>query len=268
MFKIGDFSRLSQVSVKTLRFYDEMGLLKPGEVDEFTGYRYYSADQMPKLYRILAVKDLGLSLEQIREMLNDGLSASEIRDMLKAKKAEIEQTLMDEEARLMRIRIRMSQIELEDKMPKYDVLLKTLEPRLVASIRQPMDDSTNLGALFAETAKYIDAEGAKQAGPGIILYHDAEDGLEAETAFPISTALAGNERVKVYELPRVEHAACLVYKGTHEAMGEASRAIANWIEDNGYRVSGPNRVLFLECADDESAAGESVVETQFPVEKA
>ena len=65
MIRIGDFSKLSRVSVKTLRFYDEMGLLKPVEVDRFTGYRYYEFDQLPRLYRILALKDLGFSLEEI-----------------------------------------------------------------------------------------------------------------------------------------------------------------------------------------------------------
>ncbi|HEY4723320.1 MAG TPA: helix-turn-helix domain-containing protein, partial [Anaerolineae bacterium] len=91
MFKIGDFSKLSQVSVKTLRYYDEIGLLRPGEIDRFTGYRYYSADQLHRLNRILALKDLGLTLEQIDQLLNGDLSAADIRGMLKLKRAEIEQ---------------------------------------------------------------------------------------------------------------------------------------------------------------------------------
>lgn len=61
MFKIGEFSKLSQVSVKALRYYDELGLLKPASVDRFTAYRYYSADQRPRLNRILALKDLGIA---------------------------------------------------------------------------------------------------------------------------------------------------------------------------------------------------------------
>lgn len=89
MLRIGDFSKLSLVSVKTLRYYDELGLLKPVRVDDTTGYRYYSADQLPRLHRILALKDLGLSLEQVGELLRDNLTAEEIRGMLRLKVAEV-----------------------------------------------------------------------------------------------------------------------------------------------------------------------------------
>jgi DNA-binding transcriptional MerR regulator len=91
MIKIGDFSKLSLVSIKTLRYYDEMGLLKPVHVDQFTGYRYYSADQLSRLHRILALKDLGFSLEQIARVLNEGVSAEQLRGMLRLRQAEAQQ---------------------------------------------------------------------------------------------------------------------------------------------------------------------------------
>ena len=91
MIRIGDFSKLSRVSIKTLRFYDGMGLLKPIEVDRFTGYRYYEFDQLATLYRILALKDLGFSLEEIGRLLDGDLSTEQMRGMLKLRKAEIRQ---------------------------------------------------------------------------------------------------------------------------------------------------------------------------------
>ena len=94
MIKIGDFARLAEVSIVTLRHYDEIGLLKPVSVDKFTGYRYYSIEQLPRLNRILALKDLGFSLEQISTMLN-GISLEEMRGMLKLRHAEQEQILAD-----------------------------------------------------------------------------------------------------------------------------------------------------------------------------
>jgi DNA-binding transcriptional MerR regulator len=111
MFKIGEFSRISQVSAKTLRYYDEIGLLTPARVDRFTGYRYYSADQLPRLNRILALKDLGLSLEQIAALLDDDLPPAEIRGMLRLKRVEIQQHLEEEQARLARVEARLKQIE-------------------------------------------------------------------------------------------------------------------------------------------------------------
>ena len=92
MIKIGEFSKLVQVPV-TLRYYDQVGLLKPVEVDRFTGYRYYSAEQLPRLHRILALKGLGFSLEQIGGVLAEGLSPEQMRGMLRLRHAQISQQL-------------------------------------------------------------------------------------------------------------------------------------------------------------------------------
>jgi DNA-binding transcriptional MerR regulator len=100
MFKIGDFSKLSRVSIKALRLYDEMRLLKPIQVDQFTSYRYYCASQLPRLNRILAFKDLGFSLEQILKLLDEDLSLAEIRGMLRLKQAELQNYIETEQARL------------------------------------------------------------------------------------------------------------------------------------------------------------------------
>src|SRR5689334_16320154 len=102
MIKIGDFARLSQVSVVTLRYYDEQDLLKPVKVDAFTGYRFYSAEQLPRLNRILALKDLGFSLDQVKLMLADGLTLEQLRGMLNAQRDEIEKRLSGEQERLVR----------------------------------------------------------------------------------------------------------------------------------------------------------------------
>ena len=110
MLKIGDFSQLAQVSVRALRIYDEMGLRKPVHVDRFSGYRYYEAEQLPRLNRIIALKDLGLSLEQISQLLNDNLSAEQLRGMLMMKQADLEQELKEGKLRLMRVAARLRQI--------------------------------------------------------------------------------------------------------------------------------------------------------------
>src|SRR5512136_1668041 len=127
MIKIGDFSKLSFVSVRTLRYYEEMGLLKPVEVDRFTGYRYYSVDQLPRLNRILALKDLGFALEQIAQMLDEGVPPAQLRGMLRMKQAEIRQQVGEEQARLVRVEARLRQIEQEGKMPTFEVVVKKIE---------------------------------------------------------------------------------------------------------------------------------------------
>ena len=116
MFKIGEFAQMTQVSAKALRLYDEMGLLKPARVDPFTDYRFYSADQLPRLHRIIALKELGFSLEQIKPMLDERISAEQIKGMLMLKRAETAQAMQAEQARLLRIEARLQLIELEGKM--------------------------------------------------------------------------------------------------------------------------------------------------------
>jgi DNA-binding transcriptional MerR regulator len=120
MFKISEFARFTQASAKALRLYDELGLLKPAHVDPFTEYRYYSADQLPRLHRIIALKELGFSLEQIKPMLDERVSADQIKGMLMLKRAEAAQAMQAEQARLMRIEARLQRIELEGKMSPYD----------------------------------------------------------------------------------------------------------------------------------------------------
>src|SRR5437868_10010490 len=133
MFKIGDFSRLSLVSVKALRYYDELGLLKPARVDESTGYRYYAASQLTRLNRILAMKDMGLSLEQIALLLDQELTPDQIRGMLRLKQVELRQQLVEGQARLVRIEAWLQAFEQEVTMPA--IASSTLNMSAVATNR-------------------------------------------------------------------------------------------------------------------------------------
>jgi DNA-binding transcriptional MerR regulator len=124
MFKIGEFSKIAQVSGRLLRYYDEIGLLKPEHTDPWTGYRYYTAGQLPRLNRILALKELGLSLDHIQRLLDSAIGADEIRSMYLERKAQLEQSLRDELARLRSVQLRLDQLERQgaDWMP--DVVIK------------------------------------------------------------------------------------------------------------------------------------------------
>ena len=123
MFKIGDFSQIGQISVRMLRYYDQMGLLKPSHVDESSGYRYYTIDQLPRLNRIAALKDFGLTLQQINNLLTEDLPLERLQTMLKQKQKDIQSQLQEEMARLTRIATRLHQIEHENEPLHYDVAL-------------------------------------------------------------------------------------------------------------------------------------------------
>jgi DNA-binding transcriptional MerR regulator len=111
MFKIGDFSQMGQISVRMLRHYDKMDLLKPSHIDESSGYRYYTIDQLPRLNRIAALKDLGLTLQQITNLLAEDLPLERLQAMLEKKQQDIQTQMREEMARLNRIAARLRQIE-------------------------------------------------------------------------------------------------------------------------------------------------------------
>jgi predicted transcriptional regulator YdeE len=270
MFKIGDFSRLAQVSVKTLRYYDRLGLLKPSWIDRYSGYRYYTAAQLPRLNRILALKDLGFTLDQVKRLLQDDLPVAELRGMLRMKQTELEDQLQEEQARLTRVEARLRQIEREGALPDYDVALKSTPLQHVAGIRQVISGFLQLPRLFDELHAYLRAHNVlpEPGGPRLAIYYDAEyreQGVDVEAAVPLPKALPGARRVLVHELPAVDEMACVVHHGAFESLDETYKSLMTWIEANGYRVVGPNRNVYLQAPG--GAADEHITEVQFPVQK-
>jgi len=144
MLKIGDLSKLGQVSVRMLRHYDQLGLLKPVQIDKFTGYRYYSVEQLARLNRILFFKDLGFSLQQIKDLLDNNMPNDQLRGMLMIKQVELERDVQDSHARLARIEARLQQIEQEGKLPPYEVTTKSAEAMVIASVRQLVPKPQNM----------------------------------------------------------------------------------------------------------------------------
>ena len=270
MFRIGDFSKLSRVSVKTLRYYDEVGLLKPARVDRFTNYRYYSVEQLHRLHRILALKDLGFPLEQIAQLLDEGVPLSQLQGMLRMRQADIQQKVREERERLARVEARLNQIEKEDKMSTYEVVIKKVEPLHVASVRDTVPAYDQQGPLFEELSTYLAEKGAKWVGPPLTMYHDTEyreSDVDIEVCAPVMPSVAGNERVSVRELPGVETMACMVHQGSYsKGFHAAYGALMSWIEANGYRIVGPNREIYLKGGEDPNDES-YVTEIQFPVAK-
>ena len=266
MLKIGEFSRLVDVPVKTLRYYDEIGLFKSDYIDEQTGYRFYSFEQLPRLNRLLALKDLGLSLSQIDQMLQENLSADQLRGMLLQKQVELEELARDIRERVARVEARLSLIEMEDKMPDYEVVIKTVEPVLVASSQEAIPDYETIGPVMGRLYNRIVAHIVKHkgqfAGPGITVWHE---NLKAEASLPIKKTIPEGDDVKIRELPG-DQMACLVHHGGFEGFPQAYQAGVQWIEANGYEITGPSREVYLQFRPDGNPK-DYVTEIQFPVAK-
>jgi len=270
MLKIGDFSRLSRVSVKALRYYDEIGLLKPVEVDRFTGYRYYSADQLPRLNRIVTLKDLGLSLEEVSQLLDESLTADRTMAILRAKQTEIEQRLLDGQGQLAKLEEWLKTVEKEVKMPAYEVVIKKVDRQTVVSVRDVIPTYGDVGQLFGEVFGYLGSQGVAPIGPPLAIYHDGEyreKDVDVEVAVPVAGKVPGNKRVKYQELPAVARMACAIHKGDYSGIGQAYNAVMSWVDKNGYRVTDCNREVYLQGPGQGDPAS-YVTEIQFPVEKA
>jgi DNA-binding transcriptional MerR regulator len=219
--QIGDFSKLSFVTVKALRYYDEIGLLKPERVDEFTGYRYYSAAQLPRLSRILALKNMGLSLEEIAQLLREDVPVTSILDLLHTKQSEIKGRLDLEMERLNRVEEWLKQTETEGKMPDYEVVIKKVKPQKVLSVRRVLPNFGHLSELFSAIGPYLGQVHAPVKGPPFAIFHDKEfkeADADVEVGFPLWREIKTSGEFKSYELEGYEMAS-LVYKGPYEAAG-------------------------------------------------
>lgn len=263
MFKIGDFSRLAQVTVKALRHYDRLDLLRPEQIDPDSGYRFYTAAQLPRLYQILALKDLGFSLQQVGQLLDADLSPGQLREMLRQKGAEVRAAIGTEQRRLTLIEERLRQIEA--RVIEYPVTLKAVGAVQIASLRAILPAYTAVGALFGELLAY-QRRHQLAAGEWISIWHDGEyreTDIQAEVAFATATPLPPHERISLAELPAVETMACVNYRGAMRGIGAAHEALVAWLAREGYRLAGPNRTVALDVTGPPSAEG--VVELQYPV---
>lgn len=257
MFRIGDFSRLSRVSIKMLRHYDQLGLLKPAHVDPATGYRYYLADQLPRLHRLIALKDLGFSLEQIALLLHEDLSGAFLRGMLEQRRSEIAEQMRLQEARLTAIESRLNAIEAATPGGQYDVVLRRIEPQLIGSIRDTIEHPDLVTPLFDELERYVARQGGRAASPPLLISHDngyREQDLDLEVAVPLLKTIKHNQRVNVYQLAGVEQMACVIHTGSYVTINQALSALLHWVAHNGFMLAGPWREVYLRFGADHNLA--------------
>jgi DNA-binding transcriptional MerR regulator len=270
MLNIGEFARLGQVSPRMLRHYDEAGLLRPERVDPVTGYRSYAAHQLARLHRLLALRDLGFTLDQIGDILRDEPPLEQLHGMLRMRRAQIQQTLGEEHARLRRVEAHLRALEGEDTMDVQDIVIKQTQPLRVAEAvgTAPGFGHENLGPAFArlvpEVLEHLERAGAQ---PGISVAHydePADDGsLVVHAGFDIGDQeVAGDGRVRVVELPIIE-VASVVHRGPMDCVVPVYEALVRWIEDGGYRLAGRSRELYLEWNDQDPTL--HVTELQLPI---
>ena len=273
MLKIRDFAKLAEVSMTTLRYYDEIGLLKPIHVDPETGYRFYTMDQLPHLHRILAFKELGLGLTQIVEILDEGISPEALQGMLRLRQAQLQQHMQTEQEQLVRIEARLRSLEQGSCLPVYEVVLKAVKPIIGVSLHLTTTDL----AYHAHWSDAIDAMlqryRVKPIDSLLVLHPESEDEhtpRSVEIVAPVEEGDATTLRTRSEgrltrcELPAVSRMASTLHHGPPSLVMPAYQALGTWMENNAYTIVGPRRKIFLRRGEH---LDDALTEIQFPVEK-
>jgi DNA-binding transcriptional MerR regulator len=271
MLNIGGFARLGQVSPRMLRHYDEIGVLKPDRVDPANGYRVYGAYQLSRLHRILALRDLGFSLDQIREVLDENPPVEQLRGMLRMRRAQIEQTVDEERERLRRVEAHLRALEGSNTVDVQDIVIKQTQPIRIAQAAAEGLTHTDIGPAFArllpEVLAHLDAVGAK---PGIsAAYYEDDNGTAEEGSIVLHAGfeiadqdVPDGDGVRVVDLGVVE-VASIVHRGPMEGIAASWEALVRWIEDSGYGLAGDCRELYHEWHQEDPAR--HVTELQQPI---
>ncbi len=279
MFRIGEFSQIARVTIDTLRHYDALGLLKPEKVDPFTGYRYYSAKQLLSLNRILALKEIGFSLEEIARIFQEKLTTEQLRGMLQGQLIRAQSEVESAQLRQERILTRLHYLNLEDNMPKYDVSVKPGEALTIAAVREVVPTIEQMpdrcSHMFDKIFKWIRTN-KLPVGPTMSIYYNegfVRENIDTECAFiiPDSGALgrvSSSDGVTLRQLEAPPFiASTIVTDDFYKKVGAllpAYSALAQWIEANGYQIAGHPRELFYGSPH----TNDLTAEVQYPVEKA
>jgi len=268
MFKIGEFSKLVRVSARMLRYYEKCGLLAPAHIDRFTGYRMYSAMQIPLLMRIIALRDMGFSVEEIVQTLPHFQNATAMKTILSRKQDEITAIIASEQDKLDAIAVMNNNFEKECFNMVYDVILKSLPAENVISLRQTVP-AENEEQLWGELCSFIAQNNIKRKPGGYSIYHsdEYEDDADIEIAIPVFTLGNDSDKFTYQELSPIPEAATIRFSGSYENYGHAMQKLALWIEGNNYEINGAVRGFAISSHMDDVEMDEYMTELQVPVKK-
>jgi DNA-binding transcriptional MerR regulator len=267
MVSIGEFARLGGVSIRTLRHYDEIGLLPPSQVDPVTGYRAYSVGQLRQLNRIVALKELGLTLTQVRQLLA-GITVEELRGMLLLRRTQLESELEKQARHLAGVEARLRYIAKENDMPADDIVVKKIPAQgaVVIADRAPVFITEHIVAAVNRAREKFDQLGivdlAKPAGPFIICY-ERHDDVTVNVCLPVAEEPAGlPEPAKYLVLPEIEAAVAVRSGPAATIYPMVYQDLARWAQERGYQAHGLGRDVWVNEVETIADVDQQVFETQ------
>lgn len=269
MFKIGDFSKLTKVSVRMLRYYDEAGLFKPAKIDDFTGYRYYSAKQIPQINLIVSLRDMGFNIADIAVIIKEN-SNEKLEEILKAKSEEIKNNIRAEEIRLKKINSAIKDMKKERINMSYNVTLKSLPSYKVISLRDVIPAYEAEIMLWGRLREYVTKNNIPCNNVAYTTHHDEgykEGEVDVEIVMGVDELMKDGDGFIFKETEAVEEAVSILVPGDYSNLATAYNFLANWIEENGYSMSGIPRQVAMKGPWNEKNTEDYLTEIQIPVKK-
>lgn len=265
LYKIGMFANMNRVTIKTLRYYDEQGLLRPVYVDEENGYRYYEASQMAELHRIIALKNMGFSIDDIRNILQ----GAEEKDLLLRKKQEILKELATLTAKLAEVDGYLTK---EDMGLSAPVLIKRIPEVIVCTMKRRIESYDALFWLMPEMGEEMERLGCICAEPEYCFTHYLEPGYKEEDVLvevceAVTQKKPDSDKVTFKVLPEIRAAACIFHRGSYDTLHQSYVALLNYIEENGYEIDGTIRESYIDGVWNKETEKEWLTEIQIPVKK-
>ncbi len=266
---IGEFSKLCYVTVKTLRYYEQTGLLAPHEVDEWTGYRYYDVSQLQTMVKIRNLKSLGLSLDEIKEVLEQGTDRPDA-ELVARKIAETDNELCSLRRRMHQLEQLQERTVNKSKMNK--ITIKPLPGGIVASFRRHIKSYDELGNLCVNVIgpemQRLGCECPEETAYCFTMDHNSHhtpDDIDVEYCEIVKDARPDSDLIRFYELPLVERAVCIEHHGSYANFDTTMTALFAYLEDRGLEVKGEPRFCYIHGIWDCDHEADWLTEVQVPV---
>jgi len=242
VYKIGEFSKITNLTVKTLRYYDEENILIPSYRNEENSYRFYDEEDFQKAELILLLRDFNFSISEIKEILSNYKNDSDLSYFLDEKKNMIRDKIRKEKELLKKIDLYIKPNELEVNGMNYKFEIKNIEPIMVASIRYK--------GKYSDVGKYIGkiykAVKGNSKGAPLNCYYDSEYKEEADIELCVPTSkVVNNSEVTSKELPRIK-AICTTHNGRYESLNKAYKAILDYAKENNLKCLTPSREVYIK----------------------
>lgn len=270
MFRIGEFSKLTQVSIRMLRYYDETGLLKPAKIDEFTNYRLYSSEQIPDLNKIIFLRDLGFKISEITTVLNQWNNEFLIT-LLDNKSQEIKKTIETEQNKLSKIKLAKKDIRHEKITIHLNVSIKSIPSYQVLSLRRTVPDYYAEELLWKEMLDFANKNNISISDNTFTIYHDTdyrEKDVDIEICTPVPKIGKNINNFTYRNTESVPIMMCSMVYGPFKNISGAYSAFADWLEKhNQYKMDGQNRQIVHRGPWNEENSDKYLTEIQIPLKK-